>query len=889
MSRAIITSAAGRAWRVAALLLLTGWLALSAAAPAHAQIADDYTTYYQWDGQRRLTMKIGPDPDGSNPRPDNTASAKRRAEKYTYDDDGQLIQTDVGTVTAVAVSATGVVTVTDWAAEQTTRVRYDATGNKTQVYAAGTAPTLTQISYDADDRPVCSRVRMDATLFADLYTATDRPDACATPAAVANPDRITKTVYDAAGQVTQVIQALGTADQRAYATYSYTANGKQASIKDARQNLTTLRYDGFDRLCRQEFPAVAVSSAVSNGPPAPPNQDYLACRATLAEAQAATGGDFEEYGYDANGNKTWQRKRDNGGLSYTYDALNRMTIKSGSRIATVNTAYDLTGKPTDITFGIGGSGIIYGYDTAGRLTSEKSYGRELKFEYDAAGNRTKVTWPDLSEAAYAYDAAGRPKSVAAGAASITYIHDDLGRRGDLNRASNAKDHFGYDSGNRPTNWTLTFTGAGKNQSDTLGYNPASQLVSEALGNDLYRWTGFSNDRAATADGLNRDATLVTIGGYDLNQNLIRDNTRDFTYDGENRLTTVTGPASATLSYDPLGRLRETNINNVVTQFLYDGDKLTAEFSGSATTPLRRYLHGVGTDVPLVWFEGAGLGDIRYLHPDRQGSIVAWSDAAGVAQATYTYGPYGEPGDNWATGSRFRYTGQIALPELKLYHYKARVYDPMRGWFLQTDPIGYGDGLNLYGYVGNDPLNKSDPTGTAELPQWLVDAFQRTAPPPSGEQVQSYGGDKQEVMGASIRSAQYRAGIELTKLEVAAAEFFLGGLEFTAGKVAQPALTTVGRWMAKSELNAMVESGVVQESLSGTTHVAMPASASAFKAAPKGSLYVEFSVPSSTLKPTSNGWAKIVGPNSLEGRLAARRGEPVPQMPKVEDIRVRGGN
>ncbi len=238
------------------------------------------------------------------------------------------------------------------------------------------------------------------------------------------------------------------------------------------------------------------------------------------------------------------------------------------------------------------------------------------------------------------------------------------------------------------------------------------------------------DGNLTADG------GVLVGGV-LNGNVYK-------YDVENRLVekrartntdcsalSYAGTRHARLYYDPLGRLYEVRGYDHTsgsltdrTRFLYDGDALVAEYDFN-NTMLARHVHGndVGADDPLASYDGSSVAgaNVRLLYADPRGSIVLITDRNGIEDAINTYDEYGipraaEPGVTDGNQGRFQYTGQSWLSEIGMYYYKARIYSPTLGRFLQTDPIGYEDQYNLYAYVGNDPINGVDFTGKEVV--WL---------------------------------------------------------------------------------------------------------------------------------------------------------------------------
>jgi RHS repeat-associated protein len=102
----------------------------------------------------------------------------------------------------------------------------------------------------------------------------------------------------------------------------------------------------------------------------------------------------------------------------------------------------------------------------------------------------------------------------------------------------------------------------------------------------------------------------------------------------------------------------------------------------------------------------------YYHFDGLGSVVALTDDEGDTVQVYEYDVYGRVGASDASHpNRIMFTGREYDKETGLYYYRARYYNPQIGRFLQTDPVGYGAGMNWYAYCGNNSTNGVDPSGT----------------------------------------------------------------------------------------------------------------------------------------------------------------------------------
>lgn len=645
------------------------------------------TITYRYDAANNRVGIISADPDGAGAQP-------RRAQKTTYNSDDQPTAVEFGTVAGVSDG--------DWAAfssrEQLANT-YDANAKLTkQVLSGGGTPyQVAQYSYDTLGRLDCTALRMNSATWGSL------PAACtAATTGSDGPDRIKRTSYDALGRQSKVQTAYGTADQADDVTTTYSANGKVASVTDAEGGKTSYDYDGFDRLTRTSYPVTTQGAATSSG------------------------SDYEQLGYDAASNVTSRRLRDGQTINYGYDNLNRVTSKTtpGSAYLDWDVAYgyDLLGQMTSAV-GDGAVGNNFAYDALGRLVTEGNYGATTYHAYDLAGRQTRLTWSDGFYVDYDYGVTGqvlaiRENGATSGAGVLaSYSYDDLGRRIGITRGNGTTTSYSYDGVSRLASLTQDLGSGSYDLTHGFGYNPSNQITSLTRSNDAYAWTGDYNvDRPYAVNGLNQmTAAGGALLGYDGRGNLTSSDSDGYTYTVENRL--ATGPGYS-LAYEPGGgqlmQIRNDTTNEYK-RFAYSGDQMIAElgYNGSAWSIAKRFVPGAGMDEPVVWYEGSGTSDRRWLHDDERGSVVAVSDVSGNIVGVNSYNEYGIP----ASGNigRFQYTGQVWLPELGLAYYKARMYSPTLGRFMQTDPIGYDAGLNWYNYVGSDPINFTDPFGLDPAP------------------------------------------------------------------------------------------------------------------------------------------------------------------------------
>lgn len=358
--------------------------------------------------------------------------------------------------------------------------------------------------------------------------------------------------------------------------------------------------------------------------------------------------------------------------------------------------------------------------TLGATYSLTDLGKRVStLHVDTAGRPIRTILPNGITQSQSFQSDGRLTATTFSSSTVnqklggTFAWDHLDR---LNTRTSVLDdrywNYAYDAVGQVTRYGLY---RGLDENCGLQCPPPGPIREE---NYAYDASGNRTDRnAIITAGTNRYSHFNGFNfEYDAEGNVTRKYKTGYdqrlTWNALGQLTAVTtNGVAVTYGYDGLGRRVRRTENGQSRYFLYNGAELLLEADANGA-PLRMYTYWPGIDNPhSVRVTNAGVTSTYYYVSDHPGHVTGLLNEAGGVAAEYRYTPWGEiESASDPTGQPLRFMSREIDTATGLYYVRARWYDAATARFVSQDPIGLAGGMNTYAYVGNDPVNRRDPSG-----------------------------------------------------------------------------------------------------------------------------------------------------------------------------------